>query len=193
MDTPAAVPPTKTIPLWVKILLALVVIVVGLAIVVAIQPAEFKIERTATIAAPPQTVFDHVNDFHKWNAWSPWEKLDPDLKRTYEGAEQGKGAIYRWVGNDQVGEGSMEILESRPAEEIDITLQFIKPFAATSKALFKFEPVGEQTKVTWTMSGDNGFMGKVFSLIMNMDKIVGGQFDEGLQKLKTAAEAEPKS
>jgi hypothetical protein len=177
----------------IKILIALVVIVAVFAIIVALQPSEFRIVRSASISAPAPEVFAQVNDFHKWEAWSPWAKLDPAAKATFEGPPAGTGAIFRWAGNKEVGEGSMTIIESRPSEVIRIRLEFLKPFAATNTAEFTFKPEGNQTAVTWSMSGRNNFIAKAFCLFMNMDKMVGGQFEKGLASMKSVAEAASKS
>jgi hypothetical protein len=175
-----------------KVLLgALVVIVVVVAIfcvVVAMQPAHYRVERSAIMNAPPLVVFNQVNDFHKWDAWSPWAKLDPHMKTNFEGAPLGNGAVYSWTGNSDAGEGRMTITDSKPAELIKIKLDFIKPFAATSDTVFSFKPQGNQTAVTWTMDGDNNFIGKAFCLFINMDKMVGGDFEKGLAQMKTIAE-----
>ena len=172
-----------------KILIAIGVIVVVFLIVVALQPAEFRVVRSANMSAPPAVVFAQVNDFHKWEAWSPWEKLDPALKRTYEGPPEGTGAIYRWAGNNKVGEGSMTITESRPSDLIRIKLEFLKPFASTADTEFTFKPEGNQIAVTWSMAGKNNFMAKAMCLFMNMDKMVGGQFEQGLAQMKSLVES----
>jgi hypothetical protein len=148
--------------------------------------------RSASVSAPAPTVFAQVNDFHKWEAWSPWAKLDPAAKATFEGPSAGIGAIFRWAGNKEVGEGSMTITESRPSDLIRIKLEFLKPFAATNRAEFTFKPQGDQTVVTWSMEGKNNFMAKAFCLFMNMDKMVGSQFEKGLANMKALAEAAPK-
>ncbi len=171
------------------ILIALAAIAVVFAGIVAMQPSEFRITRKATIAAPAQTIFAQVNDFHKWTAWSPWEKIDPALQRTYEGAPAGPGAVYSWAGNNQAGEGRMTIVESRPSNLVRIKLEFFKPFAATHTAEFTFEPEGDRTAVTWSMTGENKFLAKGIGLVMNMDKMIGGQFEQGLAELKSVAEA----
>ena len=179
-----------------KIILGIVILVVVLvavcAIVVALQPSHYQVERSATINAPAPIVFAQVNDFHKWEAWSPWAKLDPVMKQSYEGAPAGNGAVYNWSGNSQVGEGRMTITESHPSDLIKIKLEFIKPFTATNATDFTFTPQGNQTNVKWTMSGDNNFVGKAFGLIMNMDKTIGGDFEKGLTQMKTVAEAAAK-
>ena len=177
----------------VKILLAIAVIVVVLTVIVALQPAEFRVVRSATISAPSPAVFGQVNDFHKWEAWNPWAKIDPAMKQGYEGALAGVGAIYTWAGNNEVGEGRMTITESRPSELIRIKLEFFKPIAGNSIAEFTFKPEGNQTAVTWSMAGENNFMAKAIHLIMNMDKMVGGQFEKGLAQMKSVAEAAGKN
>jgi hypothetical protein len=180
-----------------KVLLAVVVLVVTLCAVIATRPDTFKIERTATIAAPAMVAFGQVNDFHKWNAWSPWEGAwspwggrDPQLKRSYEGSASGMGAKYGWVGNDDVGEGKMEITESKPGELVRIKLDFIKPMEATHLTTFSFKSAGEQTSVTWSLEGKHNFMGKAFSMVMDMDQMVGKDFEKGLASMSTVAQAE---
>ncbi len=133
-----------------------------------------------------------MNDFHKWEAWNPWGKIDPAMKQTYEGAPAGTGAIYTWIGNKEVGEGRMTIIESRPSDLIRIKIEFFKPFAATNTAEFTFKPEGNQTAVTWSMSGNKNFMAKAIHLFMNMDKMIGGQFEKGLAEMKSIVEAAPK-
>jgi uncharacterized protein YndB with AHSA1/START domain len=175
-----------------KILTALIVIVVVFAVVVATRPSEFRIERTATIAAPAPAVFAQVNDFHKWEAWSPYARRDPGMKKGFEGAPAGVGAVYTWSGNNEVGEGRTTIIESRPNELIRIRLDFMRPFAATNTAEFSFKPEGERTAVTWSLAGQHNFMGKAVGLFMNMDRMVGGDFETGLAQLKLVAETGPK-
>ncbi len=171
-----------------KIFLILVVVIGVLVLVVASRPSEFSITRSAVMSAPAQKVFEQVNDFHKWEAWSPWAKMDPNAKNTFSGAASGTGAGFRWEGNNDVGVGSMLITESVPGETIRIKLAFEKPFAATNETLFTFKEQGGQTTVTWTMSGKNNFIGKAMSLVMNCDKMVGGQFEKGLANMKALAE-----
>jgi len=175
-----------------KILIGLAVVLVVLVVIIALQPSHYRVERSATMNAPAAVVFAQVNDFHKWNAWSPWAKIDPAMKQTFEGAPAGTGAVYAWAGNKDVGEGRMTITDSHPSDLIKIKLEFIKPFAATNATDFTFKPQGDQTAVTWTMSGDNNFIGKTFSLFMNMDKMIGGDFEKGLAQMKSVAEAAPK-
>jgi uncharacterized protein YndB with AHSA1/START domain len=175
-----------------KILMVLAAIVVMFVAVVAMQPSEFRVARTATISAPAPAVFAQVNDFHNWEAWSPWAKLDPAAKSTFEGPPAGTGAIFRWAGNKEVGEGSMTITESRPNELIRFHLEFLKPMAGTSTAEFTFKPEGDQTVVTWSMTGKNNFIAKAICLFMNMDTMVGGKFEEGLAQMKSVVESAPK-
>jgi hypothetical protein len=178
-----------------KILAFLVVAIVGFCIYVATRPSHFKITRSISIAAKPRVIFDQVNDFHKWVAWSPWAKLDPNAKVGYEGPSSGIAASFHWAGNREVGEGKQTIVESIPDERIAIRLDFAKPMAATSTAEFTFVPQGEQTLVTWSMEGNNNFIGRAMCVFMNMDKMVGGRFDEGLASLKEITEnsATPRS
>src|SRR5438105_6945324 len=173
----------------IKILIALTVIVVVFVVIVAMQPSEFGVVRSATISAPAPALFAQVNDFHKWEAWNPWGKLDPTMKQAYEGAPAGTGAIYTWSGNNEVGEGRMTITESRPSDLIRIKLEFLKPFAATNTAEFTFKPEGNRTVVTWSMAGNVNFMAKIVHLFMDMDGMIGDKFEQGLARLKSITEA----
>lgn len=172
-----------------KLLLALVLFVGGFAAFVATRPATFRVERSATIKAPAEVVYAQVNDFHAWAAWSPWEKLDPAMKRTYSGEVSGVGAAYAWVGIDEVGEGTMAIIAARPSDEIVIRLEFLKPWKAVNTTTFSFKQSGDATTVTWAIDGENDFMGKAMSVFMNMDRRVGGYFERGLAAMSTVAEA----
>lgn len=174
------------------ILIILPILVVVFLVVVALQPSQFRVARSTTISAPPSAVFAQVNNFHKWEAWNPWGKIDPAMKQSYDGSPAGEGAVYTWVGNNEVGEGRMTIAESRPSELIRVKLEFFKPFAATNTAEFTFKPEGNQTAVTWSMFGDNNFMAKAIHLFMNMDKMIGGQFEKGLASMKSVVEGAPK-
>jgi len=144
------------------------------------------------MSAPAETVFPHVNEMKKWEGWNPWAKLDPNMKLTYEGPAAGVGSAYAWVGNSDVGEGRMTITESHPSDSIRFKLEFFKPMPGVSDTLFTFKPKGDQTEVTWAMTGTNNFIGKAFCLFMNMDKMIGGQFEKGLADLKSVAETEAK-
>jgi uncharacterized protein YndB with AHSA1/START domain len=171
-----------------KILFGLGAVVAVILVVAAFQPSDFKISRTTTIDAPADKVFPLVNDLHKWEQWSPWAKLDPNAKMSYEGPEAGVGAGVSWAGNSDVGEGKMTILESTAPSLIRINLAFVKPFAGNSEAQFTFASAGPQTTVTWAMSGKNNFISKIFCMFMNMDKMVGGDFEKGLTAMKAIAE-----
>ncbi len=173
-----------------KILVALVVILAGFAGFVASRPGSFRIERSGSIAAAPGVVFALVNDFHRWSEWSPWEKLDPAMKKAHSGSAAGAGAVYEWAGNDQAGQGRMTLTESSPADRIGIKLEFIKPWEATNALAFRFKPEGTGTRVIWSMDGTNNIMAKAASLFMDMDKLVGKDFETGLAQLKTVSEAE---
>jgi uncharacterized protein YndB with AHSA1/START domain len=178
-----------------KIVVGFLVILAILLVVVATRPADFHIERSLSVAVPPDRVFPNVNDFHAWAAWSPWEKLDPQMQRTFSGPTAGPGASYDWRStNGKVGEGHMTIQRSEPPSHIGIRLDFIKPMTATNAIDFRFVPEAAGTKVTWAMDGHHGFMGKAFSLVMSMDKLVGGDFERGLAALKSVSEsATPKA
>lgn len=175
-----------------KILIGIAAVLVLFVIVVALQSSQYRVERTATIPAAPMVVFEHINDLHKWDAWSPWAKLDPAMKTTFDGPHSGPGASYAWVGNSKVGEGKMSITESKANELVRLKLEFIKPFASTAMTDFTLKPEGNQTSVTWSMSGEKNFMSKAFCLFMNMDKMVGGDFERGLAGLKSAVQVAAK-
>lgn len=186
--TSPANPGKKKSSILKKVLIVLLVAIAAIVGIIAAQPNEFRIVRSATMAAPQSEVFAQVNDFHHWNDWSPWAKLDPAAKNTFEGPESGKGAVFSWDGNDKVGSGRMTILESRPSELVQIKLEFFRPMEDESTTKFTFKPEGEKTQVTWDMSGRHTFMSKAFCMLMNMDKIVGGQFEEGLSNMKAIVE-----
>ena len=175
-----------------KIALALAVLVIAFLVTAALSPKTFRVARSATLPAPPAAVFPHVNDFRAWQGWSPWEKLDPDLQRTYEGPAAGVGASYAWTGNNKVGAGRMTITESRPHELIRLRLEFLKPFAATNTADLTFTPAGEgRTTVTWTMNGETNFICRGLPPFMNMDKMIGASFEQGLASLGQVASQSP--
>jgi hypothetical protein len=169
------------------ILIAIAAVVVLFAIFVSTRPSDFRVSRTGRISAPQDVVFENVNDLHKWEAWSPWAKMDPNAKSTYAGPVAGPGSSMEWNGNNKVGAGRMTIEDSRANERIQIKLEFFKPFKATNTAEFTFKPEGSQTSVTWTMSGKNNFMGKAMHMIINCDKMIGGQFEQGLANLNSVA------
>ena len=177
----------------IKIIIGIVIVVIVFVVVVAMQPSEATITRSMTMPLPPAPIFAQANDFHKWEAWSPWTKLDPAAKNSFEGAPSGEGAIFTWSGNDKIGAGKMAIIESKPSELIRIKLEFYRPFPGINDTLFTFKPEGNQTTVTWTMTGKRTFLAKMFCMFMNMDKMVGGEFEKGLAQMKAAAQATTKS
>jgi hypothetical protein len=177
-----------------KILIAVAVLVAIFVGVVVMQPATYHVERTLGMNAPDSVIYANIDDFRAWADWSPWEKLDPNMKKTYSGPERGVGHGYAWEGSDEVGKGKMTILESSPSSAISIKLEFIEPFASVATSGFELAPEGEgkSTNVTWWMDGENNFMGKAFGLFMDMDKMIGADFEKGLASLKAISEAEAK-
>src|SRR5215472_16439154 len=175
-----------------KVLIGLAAVIVVLLVVIATRPGTYRVERSTRIAAPPDVVFTLVNDFHDWDRWSPWAKLDPSMKLEIGGTPTGAGtgATYHWVGNDKVGEGKMLITDSRPAQKVAIRLEFLRPMVQVARTEFTFHPEAGATQVNWAMSGDNNFMGKAFSLFADMDAMIGKDFEKGLAGMRTAAEAE---
>ena len=168
--------------------IAIVVFIVVLLVSAMTKPDSFRTERSANINAPPEKIFPFINDFHNWIAWSPWEKIDPALKRAYSGTTSGKGTVYEWEGNNQVGHGRMEISDTSPPSHLLIKLDFLKPFEAHNTAEFTLNGAGQSTNVTWAMYGPQPYLAKVMSLFVSMDTMVGGQFETGLANLKTVAE-----
>ena len=167
------------------IVLALIAAVLAYA---ATRPDSFEVRRSTAIQAPPQKVFALIDDFHQWGAWSPWEKMDPAMKRTHSGAAHGKGAGYAWEGNSKVGQGRMEITESSPPSRVAIQLDFIKPFEAHNVAEFTLAPQGDATQVSWAMRGPSPYIAKLMGIFVDMDKMIGKDFEAGLANLKAAAE-----
>ena len=177
--------------LWTIVLIVVGVLVLGvvvLLVVAARRPDTFRYERSATIQAPPEKVFPFLTDFRKWRDWSPWEKMDPNLKREFSGAAEGRGAVYAWEGNKKVGQGRMEIVDAVAPNRVAVQLDFLKPFEARSTAEFTLAGRGDSTHVTWAMFGRQPFLFKVVGLVMNMDKAMGKNFEDGLASLKAAAE-----
>ncbi len=168
------------------ILAALITVVI---LVVALQPTTFEIKRSTTISVTPELLFPHVNTLRNWETWSPWAKLDPNATITYEGTDAGPGASYRWAGNNRVGARRMTIKESKPNERVLMDLSFTAPMKANNVTEFVFKPSTGQTQVTWSMRGHNAFMAKAFGLFVNVDKMVGKDFEKGLAQLKSQAEA----
>jgi uncharacterized protein YndB with AHSA1/START domain len=178
--------------MFAKIGIGVLAVVAVLLVVIATRPAAFSIQRTATIAAPAEVVYAQIEDFHRWDRWNPFEKGDTEMKKSYEGTPAGVGAAYHYV-SPSAGEGRMTLTDVRPHERLAIRAEFIKPFAATNQVEFTLKPVPRGVAVTWTMSGRNPFLGKAISLFVNMDRMVGGQFEKGLADLKAVSEAQART
>lgn len=168
-------------------------VIAGLLVWVGLQPDTYRVERSAVINAAPAQVYGQVYDFQKWQAWSPWMEYDPNSKVTFEGPTSGPGAIMRWAGNEKVGRGAMALTEAKPNEALKIRLDFIEPMEGTSDVNFAFAPEGQGTKVTWSIDGKQGFFERLICTIMGIDleQMIGGDYERGLAKLKTVAEAAP--
>ena len=171
-----------------KTLLLIVVAIAAILGYATTKPDTFSVQRETTIKAPPQKIAALITDFHNWQAWSPWEKLDPAMQRTFTGPGSGQGAQYAWQGNDKVGAGRMEITEAAGPERTVIKLDFLKPFESHNTTIFTMSPDGENTKVNWTMTGPSPFVSKVMTVFVSMDSMIGKDFEKGLNKLKAAAE-----
>lgn len=174
-----------------SVLLVVVAAIAALLIYAASKPDQFRIERSAMVHAQPDKIFALLQDFHEWPHWSPWAKLDPDMKVTFSGAAQGVGSVYEWLGNNKVGQGRMEVLEVTSPTFVRIKLDFLKPFEAHNTAEFTLTQQTGGTQVTWAMFGVSPFMSKVMSLVFNMDKLVGRDFERGLSNLRRAVEDSP--
>ncbi|MDO8414314.1 MAG: SRPBCC family protein [Gallionellaceae bacterium] len=162
------------------------ILLAALLILAASKPDTFRVERSISIKAPPEKIFALINDFHQWEAWSPWEKMDLSMKKTHSGsASFGKGAIYEWEGNNKVGQGRMEIVESSPSARVLIKLDFLQPMEAHNTAEFTLQPQGDSTKVTWAMYGPAPFISKLMQVFASMDSLVGKDFERGLTNIKT--------
>jgi len=166
-----------------KILLGLVAVIVVILIVAATRPADFRVERSLVIAAPPAALFAQVNDHHKFAAWNPFLKMDPNVKNTYSGPDAGVGAVCSWDGNSNIGAGSSTIIESKPSELVRMRMDWKRPMEGVATVDFTFKPQGDQTVVTWAMYGKNNFLGKLMSLFMSCDKMCGPPFEQGLADL----------
>lgn len=175
-----------------RIFLGLLSLIALFLLVVAMRSSDFRVTRSLDIPVTADVVFAQVNDLRRWETWSPWAKLDPSSKATFTGPEAGVGASMSWAGNDQVGEGTMTILESRPNEYLRIRLEFRKPFVATNQAEFTFTQNGGETDVAWSMFGRNSFLMKMAGLFMDCDKMLGDQFEQGLKNLSAASQAAAK-
>lgn len=170
------------------IALVLLIALGAVLIFAATRPDSFRVERSITIHTPPEKIFPLINNFHQWEAWSPWEKIDPQIQRTYTGPADGVGAVYEWNGNKNIGQGRMEIVSSTPSSALQIKIDFITPFEAHNTVEFKLLPLGDKTVVTQAMFGPSPFMSKVMGLVFSMDKMVGDKYEEGLANLKHLAE-----
>jgi uncharacterized protein YndB with AHSA1/START domain len=170
------------------ILLVVILLVAAVLIFAATRPDTFRVQRSASIKAPPEKIFPLISEFDRWGAWSPYEKRDPAMKRTRSGPASGKGAVYGWEGNSQVGAGRMEITDTAPPSRVVIQLDFLKPFEAHNTAEFTLEPKGDATNVTWAMYGPANYVSKLMGVFMNMDSMIGKDFEAGLANLKSIAE-----
>ncbi len=175
----------KTLLIFAGVIVAAIVVILAVA---ATRPDTFEVQRAAVIQAPPEKIFPLIEDFHAWAGWSPWEKKDPAMKRSFSGPAMGKGAVYAWEGNSEVGQGSMEIVEDSPPSKLVLKLDFVKPFEGHNVVTFTLAPQGETTNVTWTMEGASPFFAKVIGLFCDMDSMIGKEFETGLAALKTLAE-----
>lgn len=172
-----------------RVLLSLAVVLAAFAIFVSTRPDTYRVVRKATIAAPPAAVFAQVADFHRWQAWSPWAHLDPAMQVTYAGAPGEVGSAYAWTGNDKVGAGRMTLVRAVPPSQLDLRLEFLRPLPSTSETSFAFAPAPSGTEATWAMVGHNNFLGKLAGVFLNLDAMIGGDFERGLSQLKAVAEA----
>ncbi len=163
-------------------------LIAGLLLVISLQPSSFTVQRSATMAAPPDVVFARVNDLKAWDDWSPWSKLDPNAKTTLSTPSAGKGATFAWAGNDKIGEGNLAILASKPDELVEVEQVFVRPYAGKCRMAFRLVPEAGGTKVTWKMDGTNDFFGKAFCLFMDMDAMLGQSFEQGLANMKEVVE-----
>lgn len=172
-----------------KILLVIVALIAVVCVIAAFQPSTFRIERSITVAAAPAALFPRLNDLHQVHEWAPWKEKDPNCTYEFTGPAAGVGAAQSWSGNSDVGAGKQTIVESRPNELVRLRLEFLKPMEGVCDATYSLKPSGHETVVTWSMTGENNFIGKLFCLFMNQDKMVGGEFEKGLANLKRLAEA----
>jgi hypothetical protein len=174
----------------IGIVIVMLVLIVAALVYIATRPDDYRVERSARISAPPDVVFSIINDLGKWSRWSPYDKRDPNMKKTFEGTSSGPGATYTWNGNSDVGEGRLTIMESKPGQLVSMKLEFFRPFKATNQVNFTLAPADGGTRVSWIMDGQNNFVTKAMSIVMNMDKMVGNDFEQGLANLDTVAQAE---
>ena len=170
------------------VLIVVVVLIAAILVYAATMPDDFRVQRTTSIKASPEKIFALINDLHRWDSWSPWEKMDPAMQRTFSGATAGKGAVYAWQGNSKVGEGRMEIADASPPSRVMIKLDFIKPIEGHNTAEFTLDPKGDSTNVTWSMYGPSAYLAKVIGVFASMDKMIGKEFETGLANMKAVAE-----
>lgn len=171
------------------VLIVCILLIAAVLVFAATRPDSFRVQRSISIQAPPEKIFPLINDLRRMQAWSAWEKVDPGMKRTYSGAVMGKGAVYAWEGNKEIGQGRMEIVESSPPSRIEIRMDFLKPFAARNTVEFTLQPEGDSTRVTEAIFGPSPYLSKLMGLVFNMDRMIGGKFEASLAGLKTAAES----
>jgi uncharacterized protein YndB with AHSA1/START domain len=168
--------------------LAVLLLLGAVLLFAATGPDTFRVKRATSIKAPPERIFPLINDFRRWGAWSPYEKKDPGMKRSYDGPPAGAGAVYAWEGDGNVGQGRMEIVEASPPDKVAIKLDFTRPFEAHNRVVFTLAPAGGATEVTWDMQGPANYLSKLIGVFINMDRMVGKDFEAGLANLKAAAE-----
>jgi hypothetical protein len=178
---------------WMKVGLGVASALIVFAGFVATRPGTYHVERSTVVGATAAVVYDQLDDYASFVQWSPWEKLDPSMKKTFDGPSQGVGASYTWAGNDKVGKGKMTIVAADGKGLVEERLEFIEPFASVAQTTFRLSPDGAGTRVTWSMDGTNNFVSKLFGLFMNMDKMIGKDFEAGLASLKTLAESRAKA
>ena len=174
--------------MWEIVIIAVLVLIAAVLILAAMRPESFRVQRATSIGAAPDRIFPLINDFKHWSSWSPYEKKDPAMKRTFTGEQSGKGAVYEWDGNAQVGKGRIEIIDASAPSRLTIRLDMMKPMEGHNIVDFTLEPSGAATRLTWAMRGTCGYMGKLMGLLLNMDKMIGKDFETGLANLKTLAE-----
>ena len=170
------------------ILIIVAILLAAILAFAATKPGTFRVERTKNIQAPADRIFGLINDFHRWDTWSPWEKLDPAMKKTFAGAANGKGALYEWAGNSKAGQGRMEIIGSSPFSRITIKLDFLKPFEAHNTAEFTLDTSGGSTNVTWATFGPQPYLTRIMCVFVSMDSLIGKDFEAGLANIKAIAE-----
>ena len=168
--------------------IAVVIVIAAVLSFAATKPDTFSVQRATGIKAAPEKIFALLDNFHNWGIWSPWEKMDPNMKRTFSGPANGKGSVYEWEGNSKVGQGRMEITDALAPSQVTVKLDFIKPFEGHNIAEFVLEPRGDTTNVTWTMRGPSPYIAKLMSVFFSMDSMIGKDFEAGLANLKAAAE-----